>query len=111
MLHNMRVICSGDGLGVCSSPEISGRWLLGKNYTAGRLTEGRSCTRACAIGEQLVRLTLDYGTDFLGMLARIEYAQGAIHGVEVVANLFEALLRSYEVAESSPRLARNALMT
>jgi hypothetical protein len=45
------------------------------------------------------------------MLARIEYAQGAIHGVEVVANLFEALLRSYEVAESSPRLARNALMT
>ena len=45
------------------------------------------------------------------MLARIEYAQGAIHGVEVVANLFEALLRSYEVAESSPRLARNELMT
>jgi len=73
---------------------------------------GRTFLHACIRHRrQLVRLTLDYGTDFLGMLARIEYAQGAIHGVEVVANLFVALLRSYEVAESSARLARNALMT
>lgn len=32
------------------------------------------------------------------MLAGIEHAQGAIHGVEVVAELFETLLCGYEIA-------------
>jgi hypothetical protein len=50
---------------------------------------------AFAIAEHTIALALDDRANPLGMLAGIEHAQGAVDRIEVVANLFEALLRGY----------------